>query len=144
MVCTFFVFRDTVQQDAYFTEDASLIGFPCRCYHFHPIISICNRCFPLFLISNFHTSFDTLCNLKSEGRQQQTLLQIARFAVFCTHFAVIVLLYQIWQNRTYSNRKSSCKTLRCLIPFHPLSLIKLLRAKNLQTSISSSIYTNKI
>ena len=95
LVCTFFVFRDTFQQDAYFTEDASLIGFPCRCYHFHPIISISNRCFPLFLISNFHTSFDTLCNLKSECRQQQTLSQIARFAVFCTHFAVIVLLYQI-------------------------------------------------
>jgi hypothetical protein len=72
------VFRDTVQQDAYFTEDASLIGFPCRSYHFHPIISIYNRCFPLFLISNFHTSFDTLCNLKSGGRQQQTLLQITK------------------------------------------------------------------
>jgi hypothetical protein len=144
LVCTFFVFRDTVQQDGYFTEDASLIEFPCRFYHFHPIISICNRCLPLFLISNFHTSFDTLCNLKSEVRQQQTLSQIARFVVFCTHFAIIVLLYQIWQNRTYSSRKSSCKTQRCLIPSHPLPLIKLLRAQNLQTSISFSIYTNKI
>lgn len=93
------------------TEEAMLIVFPCRYYHFRPIISVCYRCFPVFLISDFHTSFDTLCNLKSEGRQQQTMSQIARFAVFCTHIAIVVLvLYQIWQNITYSSRKPSCKT----------------------------------